>query len=203
MKFIKENSYDIVRLFVNQIGIMIFSWVLYFAVEMAVKSQKSVFSIQTAISVFATVFFMALVYVAGWDFGAKDKIRIDAGRQSYIRLKGVYLSLCANALNFLCGVICVIALGIFLASDAAWGYTVFGYANIPLRILESNFLGICNAIFASLKSDPVNYGYYFWQSVGFLIFPLLPVAATQFGYSMGVRNRRVADLFSGKTSKRS
>lgn len=32
MKIFKENSYDIVKLYVNQIGIMIFSMLLYTAV---------------------------------------------------------------------------------------------------------------------------------------------------------------------------
>ena len=34
MKFFKENSYDIVKLFINQIGITIFSFMLYTAVAM-------------------------------------------------------------------------------------------------------------------------------------------------------------------------
>ena len=33
MRFFKSNSYDIVKLYINQIGISIFSLFLYFAVE--------------------------------------------------------------------------------------------------------------------------------------------------------------------------
>ena len=60
MKFLKENSYDIVKLFINQIGIAIFSTVLYTAVgdieDVALRS-----GIRIAISAFAMLFYFALL----------------------------------------------------------------------------------------------------------------------------------------------
>ena len=72
MKFLKENSYDILRLYINQIGITIFSLVLYFSVGMLDDKVLSL-RLKIAISVFAMLFFFALLYTAAWDWGAKDK----------------------------------------------------------------------------------------------------------------------------------
>ena len=51
MKIFKENSYDIVRLYVNQLGIMIFSMLLYSAVG-SFENE----SLSSALSVFVSIF---------------------------------------------------------------------------------------------------------------------------------------------------
>ena len=51
MKTFKENSYDIVRLYVNQLGIMIFSMLLYTAVGSFGDEKLS-----SALSIFVSVY---------------------------------------------------------------------------------------------------------------------------------------------------
>ena len=79
MKIFKENSYDIVRLYINQLGIMIFSMLLYTAVG-SFENESLSTSLSVFVSIFSTCFYLALIYYMMWEIGAKDKIRIDGGR---------------------------------------------------------------------------------------------------------------------------
>ena len=67
MRFFKENSYDIVRLYINQIGISIFSMVLYTAVGTIELSSKL---LDVGLSVFLLGFYFTLIYTASWEYGA-------------------------------------------------------------------------------------------------------------------------------------
>ena len=61
MKFFKENSYDIVKLFIYQMGITIFSLVLYTAAS-AVEDAALKLKLRIILSVFATLFYFALSF---------------------------------------------------------------------------------------------------------------------------------------------
>jgi len=100
MKFFKENSYDIVRLLINQIGITIFSLVLYTALQFDLDPATTL-TIKICLSVFATLFYLTLLYTAAWEFGAKDKLRIDSGKYKKQPAKGALMSFCANLPNFI------------------------------------------------------------------------------------------------------
>ena len=91
MKLFKENSYDIVRLYVNQLGIMIFSLLLYTAVG-SFSNETLSFWLSVFVSVFSVAFYLVLVYYVVWEIGAKDKIRIDGGRMEKFNNKGRPLS---------------------------------------------------------------------------------------------------------------
>ncbi len=113
MTFWKNNSYDIVRLFINQIGITIFSSVMYFAVELTnINEQTTGNEILVAISIFATLFYLVLIYTASWEYGAKDKIKIDSGKLTYSSSKGALLSVYANIPNFMLALIALLCIGI-------------------------------------------------------------------------------------------
>ena len=62
MKFFRENSYDIVKLFINQIGITIFSFMLYTAVAM-IDNDSLFLKINVFVSVFAIAFYFSLLYL--------------------------------------------------------------------------------------------------------------------------------------------
>ena len=66
MRFLKENSYDIVRLYINQIGITIFSLVLYFSITSLSNNPDGgalYLKVKIGISIFAILFFYALLYI--------------------------------------------------------------------------------------------------------------------------------------------
>ena len=79
MKIFKENSYDIIRLYVNQLGIMIFSMLLYSAVG-SFENESLSSGLSVFVSIFSVCFYLALIYYSMWEIGAKDKIRIDGNR---------------------------------------------------------------------------------------------------------------------------
>lgn len=188
MRFIKDNSYDIVKLFVNQMGITIFSLVLYTAVG-AIEDEALYSKISVLVSVFSTIFYLALIYTAAWDYGARDKIRIDGGKLEAIRGKGALLSLIANIPNFILASLAIITMLVYLGSGSDVAYTAFGVANLILRFINAMFLGALQGIFASLKNNADLY--FLWQSVGYLIAPIITVLVTQLGYELGMREFKI------------
>ena len=98
IKFIKENSYNIVRLFLSQIALAVFG------VIMTLVSANWSDMANLTLGVFCIVFYVYLIYIIVHDLGAKDKPAVDAGRAAPSYLKGLWLGLCANALNIVCGI---------------------------------------------------------------------------------------------------
>lgn len=197
MKFLKENSYDVVRLFINQIGIAIFSLILYTAVGMVELDQSAKLGINVSLSVFAVLFYFALLYTVAWDLGAKDKIRVDGGRMTQDKFKGAKLASLANIPNFILTFICTLTFAIYLIFDNAVSYTVSGIFNTIVRLLMSMYLGILQGIFAGLRSNTDMF--YFAQAIGYLLIPIVAIAVTQFGYAMGTKEKK---LFGSSAPKK-
>ena len=189
MKFIKENSYDIVRLIINQIGIMIFSLVLYTSVSTFDDSISKPLSI--LVSVFSTIFYLALVYNVTWEYGSKDKIRIDAGKITCSKYKGLCLGLCANSVNFVLGFLCILFDGLYIAIGAEWLNTAFFIFNIITRFVLSTYLGMVQGIFSSLPDTSITFLY---ESVAFMLFPILSVLVAHAGYMLGYKDKRLFSL---------
>lgn len=188
MKFLKENSYDIVRLFINQIGIAIFSLVLYFAAAQAQEAGVSLI-LSLVISIFATGFYMVLLYTATWDLGAKDRIRIDAGRMTEVRHKGLLLSLAANLPNFLLIFLSLLGKGAYMLGFGDGFDMLFSFSNLILRFGAASYLGILRGVFSSLTNAPDLY--LLLQTCGFLVLIVLPCLASEMGYRFGSKNIRI------------
>ncbi len=185
MRFLKENSYDILRLYINQIGITIFSLVLYTSVGALDKSLS--LKLQIAISVFAMLFFFALLYTVAWDWGANDKIRIDAGRMKKSTFKGAFMALIANAINFILAGVCVISMILYL-NGSEGALNVSQIFNLLLRVTNAMYLGVIKGIFIAFKDAEI---YNLVQSIAFLVAPILAIAATHIGYIFGLKNIRI------------
>lgn len=196
MRFLKENSYDIIRLYINQIGITIFSLVLYTSVSSLDKGLS--LKLKIAISVFAILFFFALLYTVAWDWGANDKIRIDAGRMKKKCGKGAFLALLANLMNFILAGVCVISMLLYI-NGVSGALDISQIFNLILRLTNAMYLGVIQGIFVSLKSNTELYN--LLQSVAFLVAPLFAIAATHVGYIFGLKNIKIFPS-SQKTSKK-
>ena len=101
MNFLKENSYLIFKMLVNQIGMTMFGLVL----SMATHENNTLLLIT---SIFAVLFYMVLLYTMTWDAGYAEKIRIENNRLKFVPLKGLYMSLVANIPNIVLGILAVI-----------------------------------------------------------------------------------------------
>ena len=75
MNFFKANSYDIVKIYITQFGIAIFSTMLYLSAGMINADNTVAWWISLIISIFATVFFFSLLYCSAWEWGGKDTTR--------------------------------------------------------------------------------------------------------------------------------
>lgn len=198
MKFFKANSYDIIRLYINQIGITIFSLVLYTAIGKIDDPGMNI-SVKIAISCFATLFYFALIYTASWEYGAKDKIRIDSGKMVEDKLKGLKMGFFANVPNFVFAATAAILYSICFISDSAALLSVATVFNIIVRFFTAMYIGILQGV--TLALDNASVLYQFLQSLGYIVMSALAACVTYFGYSMGLKDKKIFSS-SRKSSKR-
>jgi ABC-type Na+ efflux pump permease subunit len=174
IKFIKDNSYLIFKMMVNQLGMLMFGMVL----SMATYNDDSLY---LGTSVFSTLFYMALLYMMCWEYGAKEKVRVDHGRLKYVPLKGFYMSLCANVVNIIPTILLLV--GYFGIADMAakqpnWAYQLYDAMRLCVLFMQAMYIGIVNAL---SPHNPVAY-----------ILILLPAfAASAAGYFLGVKDIRL------------
>lgn len=188
MKFFKENSYDVVRLFINQIGIAIFSLILYTALGTVNIESKNLYTFKAIISIFAMLFYFALLYTVAWDWGAKDNIRIESKRMEPVKLKGARLAFWANVPNFVFSFFYALTMGLYcLGVEAVKNLSaVF---NVIVRFIMSMHLGLLQAIFSFLADSL--YIYHFWQAVGYFVAPIIAIMVTELGYNLGMKEKKI------------
>lgn len=196
MKFWKENSYDIVRLCVNQLGIAVFALMLYFSTGL-VSDSGTYTMLYTLVSVFSIGFYFVLLYFATWDMGAKDKIRADSGKAEHTPYKGIFLGLFANLLNIILILLSILGKSISMAGGGDFFGGLFAFGNLVLRFIASMYLGVLNRIFAFLKD--ASDLYLLFQCFGFLFFVILCCAVCALGYFNGQRDFRI---FSSSAKKK-
>ena len=76
--FLRDHSYTSMIVLVNQIAIAIVGMTLSLACSMAGND-----TLRIICSVFATVFYLFLVYTKVWDIGAKDSVSVEYGHKEY------------------------------------------------------------------------------------------------------------------------
>ena len=140
--FLKENGYSMVKLFLNQIAITVFALML----SMATFSNRKTL---LWISIFSILFFLYLNYVSLWEVGAKDKLRIDAGRISATPVKGLLISLGANIPNF----ISALLIGIGAMLDTKSGQSMSMICDIISRFLNNMYFGVMNILEYAIYRD--------------------------------------------------
>jgi len=197
MKFLKENSYDIVRLYITQIGISIFSLILYLAAAAIDESVTT--TLQIIISVFAMMFYFVLLYTSAWDWGAKDKIRIDGGRMAPHKTRALKMSLIANIPNFILAIMTVVCFGVCLLGNEAGFGAVGVITNTGLSLSAAMYQGILHNVFAFLRPDgPGTHIFFFAEGIGYLVAALLSVLVTHFGYYIGTKDKRIFSFIKNK-----
>ena len=186
MKIIKDHFYDIVRLYINQIGITIFASILNTSVTNPDNPSLSL-KLQIGVSVFATLFFFALLYTMGWDWGANDIIRIDAGRQKKTPFKGAFLSFFANIINFILAGVCIVSMALII-NGSEGAVSVNQIFNLLLRFTNAMYLGSIKGIFSGIADVNLSYLY---QSIAYFVAPIFAIGVTQLGYFLGTKNFKI------------
>lgn len=169
------------KMFIQQIGIAFLGFLLNSAAS--VSGNRSLI---LAFSIFSAVFYLFLIYVHVWEFGAQDKIRIDAGRMKFDPVKGLKACLIANIPNFLFGLLSVIgyvfidrsimdANGFFYSPS--WAVTLHAFA----QVIGLFFLSMYSGIGTWTGIDIYPY---------FLFIATIPAIITAFlGYYFGTKEK--------------
>jgi len=186
MTSIKGHSYDIFKLYLYQIGITVFSFIIISAIGMVSDS----IAFEIGISVFTTLFFSVLIYTSAWDLGAKDKLSCEAGRASRYPLKGVWLSVFANLPNFALSLFAALCFIIKLISGSEVFYSIGAVLITITKFTMAIYLSFINhipSIFGEL--DPTVDAIV--TSVVCFFMPVIAIGVTQLGYYFGLSERKI------------
>lgn len=182
MRFLKENSYLIVRLLMTHFGMLVFATVLTVA---SVSFQ----GLLLTVSIFSVVFYMALSYVATWDRGAKDVLRVEAGRDT----RRLYTGFLAGAIAVIPGFILALLMLIAHLASLDAMYTVI---RIILFIWQAPYTGIISTVFDGASHTvfgaPLGQEiYYLLMTLSYFVALIPPVIGAGIGYIFGYKNRRI------------
>ena len=198
VKRLKDNSYDIARLIINQIGIAIFAIVLYVAMATVGENSRELYDmLKVASSVASTLFYWALIYTVMWEIGAKDRIKIDSGKAEDFKSKGFLIALLANLPNIILSSLAIIFKAVYMIFGIEAFNTAMLLVSTFMRFIASMYIGIisgiCNPIEPSNLEDLA-------QSIGYLIMPLLTVLVCHLAYTLGKNNFK---FFATKNTRQS
>ena len=208
MRFLKENFHDVVKLFINQVGVSIFSFFLYTSVGTTDDGSANT-GVNVGISIVSILFFAFLLYTVAWDLGAKDKIRVDSGRVQKFKFKGALIALYANTINFIFAAVAAISILIYMLNWPS-GELFNPAFEITFKLAPDNFALDLHSAFnilmraLSLLYNGLIRGIFSWsgnaffvslcESVCFFVTPAIGILATHFGYRMGLSERKIFSL---------
>lgn len=188
LNFLKQNMHRIMRVLVNQVGIIIFALIMNMTASVMGDELKPAMTLVA--SIFSVCFYLFLVFYAMREEGGADGIKIDAGRITYDGTHGLKIGLCATAPNYVFVLLMLIGLllGIeyndagAIAGGAGLGIWTAGY--YITMMIQSMFSGILKAVFDLLALSES-----LWAAlIAYAITPLLAPVASWLGYIYGRKN---------------
>lgn len=93
--FLKNHSYNMVTMLLNQLVLSMFGFSLVLA---AMKIDNDV--LRNVTSIFSILFYLLLLYMKAWDIGFRDKASVEQGKKANTPFLGALISLGANAINY-------------------------------------------------------------------------------------------------------
>lgn len=192
IRFIKENLYDSLTMFVNQIAMTIFALMLTFSANLLSDKTGISSAMQNglliATSVLSILFYCYLLYYKCYEMGQKDGIKIEGERLAYNPWKGFFISLIANIPNLLLGLLeligklCINGISLMQPVSSAvstelspvWAINLYDVCHTISRFLQAMYVGIAKVCF---------------EGVGFfdLLTPFVAIFVCTFSYQLGVR----------------
>ena len=179
MKFFKQNSYDITKLFIYQIGMTVFGLILSFASIMSKNGAKN--GLTLAFGIFSACFYLYLIYAVMWDLGSKDKIRVDSGRKAADKLHGVKLMLVAQVPNIV--IVALMWAGALLQNtNESLSSMLYGIGHPIAIFIQGMYLGIVSQ-FTTKEAMLLN-------ALMYTLTILPAVLASGVGYILGLKDIR-------------
>lgn len=172
--FLKERSYEIVKLFVNQIVLSVFGTALTLA---AAGENRT--GLRIGCSIFSILFYLFIIYFMMWELGAKDSHKIERGEVGQTRAAGLYMGLVASSVNFLLAIL--IMLGSLIPSE------VFGNIGAVAKLISLLTEGMYTGVLAvAVNGAPLNNLWFIYFA---LPLPLLLVSGL--AYYAGTKNFKI------------
>lgn len=181
MKFFKEHSGLIIKLFVNQFGLTFVGLIL------AAATSKIAWLLLFS-SIFATVFYLALIYNAMWEQGAKDGIRVNAGRAERIPHFPLRVALWASVPNFFGAFLLLVCYLLGPVAGISFCTDMFAVEQIVIPLFQGMYTGIFSAILGQIGNTLLKYAVVVLLYI-FSSAPMIGVAVLS--YRMGEKNVRL------------
>lgn len=165
-EFIKNYSYVIVRIFVDQLAVAVF------ALAVAIGTAKNFMTLTIFSSIFSVLFFAFMIGHMTYQAGVVDREKIALGRFKKNIFSGLIMGALANIPNFLLAVLYAIG-GMFEATKG-----IASFANIAAKLIYGEYLGLL-----SIKVDGVSLGL---MPISYFVIIIPALIATTLGYIIGV-----------------
>lgn len=187
-KFFHDYSYNIVKLFINQLAIAIFGASLTFATTTAHGDSTDFDTFTLIVSIFSALFYLFLIYNLSWEIGAKDRISVDVKKKPYRPWFGFFLSFLANIPNLI--LVTVYALINTFGSNGA---------NFIVRLISCLVNGM---YFGTLSAVKISWNgewlplHAFW--VSFLVATIPAILTCGIAYYLGHKNFKFFGFITDK-----
>ncbi len=167
-----------IKMFLNQFATAIFGFVLALA---AGKAKNP--TLRNVTSAFAVLFYLFLLYTMTWEIGFRDKIPVEKGRMQRKPLTGLWISLCANALNLL------LALFIMLANlfHVSFFSTLGGFSASAAVLLEGMYTGLL-----ANQINGISLNSMWWM---YLLITIPSMITCTVAYLLGLQDKKFTGLF--------
>lgn len=180
MNFIKDNSYNMVKVFLTQIVMSFFGTML----AIATLNNPSLLLWSSILSVLIQ---LGVIYSILWDIGARDKIKIDGGRMRKIPEKGFLVALGGNVPNL----ILAFLMGIGVLIDTEGSQVMSLVCNAIARLINGSYLGILktleNLVLNNVETGGTMRIIWWW----FIVMVIPTVVAGGISYLMGSHDIRI------------
>lgn len=187
-KFFHDYSYNVVKMFINQLAIAIFGASLTFATTTAHGGSSDFDTFTLVVSIFSAIFYLFLIYNLAWEIGAKDKISVDVKKKPYRPWFGFFLSFLANIPNL----ILVIIYAIISAVGSSGANFIIRFISCLVNGMYFGTLSVVrvfdNGVWVPLQA--------FWLS--FLVAILPAIITSGIAYYLGHKNFKFFGFITNK-----
>lgn len=192
LNFFRNNARTLIRLNLNQFGAAFLAILLGLAVPMKRVAGEEIprenMTLLLLTSIFAVCFLLYLNHTVVWEEGAKNRIRIDAGRARYNPFGGLLLGIAASLPNILLGILA--AGGYFFGNpDGLFGWDFAAKISDVSGGIAMVWQGMYLGIIRYLVPDNMYI---------FLAVPLPAVLGCWLSYWLGLKQWRFPALFKLK-----
>lgn len=195
MRYFREHSRLISRLLINQVGMTIFGMILTMAV---MKSTNNNQTITVAVSIFSILFYLCLIYNVMWEEGARNGIRVNAGRMEKIPFFSLKAALFASIPNFVLAVLLFVSYLLAFPFSMEFARSVYAVLHIILALFEAMYVGLFSVI---LNAFPEVATQSLVASCLYLLSSLPMILVSMLAYRFGEKNIYIFGKRSPKKNK--